>query len=161
MWTVVDKQGYSCAPPPHPQLHRCWREYTHVRRSGAPSRYKRLSLPGMGIPMLKIIFILRRPSVVQVKSTFLWHLVEKFQYIHTLVNIYIHGICALKVNNSLWPSDAIWHQRIWSSLFQVMAYCLFSTWLKPSPEPMMNHCELHLPLVLHICISESGQHWVR
>ena len=26
--------------------------------------------------------------------------------------------------NSLWPSDAIWHQRSWSTLVQVMAYCL-------------------------------------
>ena len=28
--------------------------------------------------------------------------------------------------NSLWPSDAIWHHRLWSELVQIMARCLMA-----------------------------------
>ena len=43
--------------------------------------------------------------------------------------------------NSLWPCDAIWHQRLrlWSSLIQIMAYCLFIA--KPLTEPIRIHSQ--------------------
>ena len=28
--------------------------------------------------------------------------------------------------NSLWPSDSVWHRRFWSTLAQVMAWCLMA-----------------------------------
>ena len=41
---------------------------------------------------------------------------------------------------SLWPNDDVWHQTSWSTLVQVMAWCLFGT--KPLPEPMLTYCQL-------------------
>ena len=38
--------------------------------------------------------------------------------------------------NSLWPSDAIWRQRSWSTLAQVMACCL------TAPSHFLNQCWL-------------------
>ena len=48
------------------------------------------------------------------------------QWCH-MINLPIHCGPVMpydKFANSLWPSDAIWHQWSWSSLVQVMAYCL-------------------------------------
>ena len=42
------------------------------------------------------------------------------------------------ISNSLWPGDAIWCQRCWSTLIQVMVCHL--TGDKPSPEPMLPYC---------------------
>ena len=36
--------------------------------------------------------------------------------------------------NTLWPSDTIWHQRSWSTLFQVIAWCLMA------PSYYLNQC---------------------
>ena len=44
--------------------------------------------------------------------------------------------------NSLWPSDAIWCQRSWSTLVQVMACCLMA------PSHYLNQCWLYITEVL-------------
>ena len=44
--------------------------------------------------------------------------------------------CDTMVNNSLWPSDAIWRQRSGSTLAQVMACCL------TAPSHYLNQCWL-------------------
>ena len=44
--------------------------------------------------------------------------------------------------NSLGPSDAIWHCRSWSTLVQVMAYCL------TAPSHYLNQCWLIISKVL-------------
>ena len=49
--------------------------------------------------------------------------------------------CCLWVN-SLWPSDAIWRQRSWSTLVQVMACCL------TAPSHYLNQCWLMICEVL-------------
>ena len=42
----------------------------------------------------------------------------------------------------LWPINAIWCYRIWSTLVQVIDFHLFST--KPIPEPKLTYCQLEL-----------------
>ena len=44
--------------------------------------------------------------------------------------------------NSIWPSDAIWHHRAWSTLVQVMACCL------TAPSHYLNQCWLIISEVL-------------
>ena len=44
--------------------------------------------------------------------------------------------------NTLWPGDAIWHQRSWSTLVQVMAWCL------TAPSHYLNQCWLNINGIL-------------
>ena len=46
------------------------------------------------------------------------------------------------VLNSLWPSDTIWHHRSWSTLAQVIAWCLMA------PSNYLNQCWLLISEVL-------------
>ena len=46
------------------------------------------------------------------------------------------------LNNSLWPSDNIWHGITWSTLVQVMAWCLMA------PSHCLNQCWLIISEVL-------------
>ena len=61
----------------------------------------------------------------------------------SLINIKCHhdlvSPCRL---NSLWPSDAIWRWRSWSTLVQVMACCL------TAPSHYLNQCWLIISKVL-------------
>ena len=55
----------------------------------------------------------------------------------TVIGIYNYTCLVLYwVINSLWPSDAIWRQKSWSTLAQVMACCLMA------PSHYLNQCWL-------------------
>ena len=56
----------------------------------------------------------------------------KFQYVY----IFPGKISTYKWFNPLWPNDVIWHHRIWSTLFQIMACCLMA------PSHYLNQCWL-------------------
>ena len=47
-----------------------------------------------------------------------------------------YGVTRPRCMNSLWPSDAIWRHRSWSTLAQVMACCL------TAPSHYLNQCWL-------------------
>ena len=55
--------------------------------------------------------------------------------------MYLVLINAISVNNSLWPSDAIWRYKTRPTLVQVMAWCLTA----PSHCPNQCWVEPHLP----------------
>ena len=57
--------------------------------------------------------------------------------IHRAVGV---GIVIRMVIKALWSGDTIWRQT-GPSLIQVMACRMIGT--KPSPEPMMTHCQLN------------------
>ena len=73
---------------------------------------------------------------------------EKVKFVYILLGWLIMSalieamtLCQSNVNaysflNSLWPSDAIWRQRSWSTLAQVMACCL------TAPSHYLNQCWL-------------------
>ena len=76
------------------------------------------------------------------------HRTRKFQ-ICILQRTWVHATSAIlwpshyrvlkHIINSIWPSDAIWHHKIGSSLASVMACCLSG--VNPLPEPMLT-CHL-------------------
>ena len=45
--------------------------------------------------------------------------------------------------NPLWPSDTIWHQRSWSTLVELMTYCL------TAPSHYLHQCWLTISKILH------------
>ena len=52
------------------------------------------------------------------------------QSCHFWLNLYWHAQPGCKFN-SLWPSDAIWWHRSWSTLARVIACCLMASGTKP------------------------------
>ena len=50
----------------------------------------------------------------------------KWLNVHVQQIVTATNLLVLDVANTLWPSDAIWRQRSWSTLAQVMACCLMT-----------------------------------
>ena len=46
-------------------------------------------------------------------------------------------------DNSLWLIDAVWYQRTWSTMVQIMACCLIA------PSHYLNQCQLTCPYAIH------------
>ena len=55
--------------------------------------------------------------------------------------------------NSLWPSAPTWHHRTWSTLVQVMAYCLMA----PSHQLMLTHHQWGSVRFIHLRCLKSVQ----
>ena len=64
--------------------------------------------------------------------------------------------------NSLWPSDAKWHQRYFSTLVQIMAWCWPGD--KPLSEPMMDRLPMYIyvirPQWVHPTLYKRGHNWI-
>ena len=56
---------------------------------------------------------------------------------------FVSILLKMAVINSLWPSDDIWHHGSWSTLVQVMAYCLMA------PSHHLTQCWFIISRVLH------------
>ena len=63
-----------------------------------------------------------------------------------IVLLYENGL------NSLWPDDAIWRQGSWSTLVQVMAWCL------TAPSHCLNQCWL---IISKVQSHSSGNHFTK
>ena len=89
---------------------------------------------------------------INTKITLSWAHKQFATWVHTLFSIY--RIYVLGVNcavNSLWLSDAKWHQRSWPTLVQAMACCLMAkaiSWAN-ADFLLVRFYEIHLRATLH------------
>ena len=90
-----------------------------------------------------------------------WHQAIFYQLFHPCINGLVQDCSiptanAIKISqssiNSLWPSDAIWWHRTWSTLAQVMACCL------TAPSHYLNQCWL---IISKVPSHSSGNHFTK
>ena len=98
------------------------------------------------IPWTKMVVTLQeiKQAISWMKNILIMNLKVPSHYLNYRWPSYLTHKCVASPQwvNSLWPSDAIWHWRSWSTLVQVMACCL------TAPSHYLNQCWLMISKVL-------------